>query len=160
MRMIDDKTAYIREIQQFLTVALDNSGITFINGNLDGATRCAIVRFKTENGLSPDTEIDLETYELIYADYLRKCDGHIELNEGARSDGVLLLNTMLKTVLKSYTDPPTLYVRDYYSAGTAEAVLFLKVIYGMQPSRDADSEFIKRIKAEYSLIGKTLENGR
>ena len=152
MKRLDDKEAYIKEIQLFLSSVLEESGIVFINGIYDEVTKNAVLRFKSENSLSIDCVIDKETYELLYESYSKsKRKNGLSLKEGDKGDEVLYLNTMLRAVGGEYSDLTAPRQQRFYTAETERSVLELKEIFRMPVNGGADAEFIKRLEYEYRL---------
>ena len=152
MKRLDDKAAYIKEIQSFLSFVIDDSGIVFKNGIYDDVTKNAVLRFKLENGLEENTVVDKETYDLLYKKYLKSKENvGISLKENDAGNDVLYLNTMLRAVANEYSDIGSPKYGRFYTAETERSVLKLKEIFRMQSTSGADTEFIKRLEREYKL---------
>lgn len=152
MKMIDDKEAYIKEIQLFLSTLFDDGGVIFKSGIYDELTKNALLRFKCENGLASDTVVDKETYELLYKSYLKKVKNYAApLKKNDKGDEVLYLNTMLRAVAGEYSYLSAPRASRFYSAETERSVLELKEIFRMPKTDGADGEFLKRLEYEYKL---------
>ena len=90
MKRLDDKASYIKEIQRFLMKVQKDSGIVFETGVYDEKTKDAVRIFKKENGMTEDTTVDRETYELLYSKYKdTDFDGRRSMSPADRGDDVL-----------------------------------------------------------------------
>ena len=160
MRMINDKAAYIKEIQHFLSIAIEDSGIIFENGIYDEVTKKAVSRFKSENGMNADSVIDRETYEYLYKVYLKKADlRDASFNFSKNPDDILKLNMMLRGVLENYSEIEMPRATKYYSKATEKSVSFLRRIYRLGEG-GADGEFMKKLTREYELTKNISGNVR
>lgn len=161
MKRLDDKAAYIKEIQRFLMKAQKDGGIVFETGIYDEKTKAAVKRFKKENGMVEDTLVDRETYELLYAKYKdTDFEEHRTMQSSDRGDDVLELNMMLRSVAAQYFDIETPRLSDYYSTLTESGVRELKKRFRMPEGEGADPKFVKRLKAEYELTkNKSISEG-
>ena len=161
MRTIDDKKAYVKEVQKFLSLVVSGNGIVFFSGYFDTPTVDALARFKAEMGLGDDKTVDLNTYTLLYEAYENAKKGErVTLRRGDRDDAVLGLNAMLRAVGKEYSDVTRPKPSAYYSSETEEAVIRLSEIFGMTSEGDADSEFILRLEHEYELLSDKIDKKR
>ena len=155
MKLLDDKAAYIREIQRFLIRVQKDNGIVFETGVYDEKTKAAVRKFKKENGMAEDTLVDRKTYELLYSRY--KDADFVErrtMQSSDRGDDVLELNMMLRSVVGQYFDIQAPRLSDYYSSLTEIGVRELKKRFRMSEGEGADPKFVKRLKAEYELTKK------
>lgn len=155
MRMIDDKVAFIKEIQRFLikVTPLDYSSGLSENGVYDERTKNAVRKFKVENGLSNDTVVDYRTFNVLYSKYLKyKAENRVSLKRGDRGDEVLELNMMLGRVGAEYSEFNGVEKSEYYSRSTENAVSFLKERFGFEADGIADGVFFERLKEEYLLM--------
>ncbi|MBR2465721.1 MAG: peptidoglycan-binding protein [Clostridia bacterium] len=155
MRLIDDKIAFIKEIQRFLikvTPFEDAAGLSE-SGIYDEVTKSAVRKFKTANGLLIDTVVDYRTFELLYAKYLAfEAENRASLKRGDSGDEVLELNMMLRRVGAGYSEFKGVKNSAYYSESTENAVIYLKERFGMEACGEADGAFSERLKKEYLLI--------
>lgn len=152
MKMIDDKEAYIREIQRFI-IATDRDTAVVENGIYDEKSKLAVKRFKEENGLSSDSTVDYETYTLLYQKYKESnINQSRTLNQYDRGEDVLMLNMMLSSVGGAYSDVITPPVSDYYSERTELAVLRMREIFDMGNDTSADPLFYERLRLEYENV--------
>lgn len=160
MKRLDDKASYIKEIQRFLMKVQKDSGIVFETGVYDEKTKTAVRIFKKENGMTEDTTVDRETYELLYSKYKdTDFDGRRSMSPADRGDDVLELNMMLRSVAAQYFDIETPKLSDYYSSLTEIGVKEMKKRFRMPEGEGADPKFIKRLKAEYELTKNKNVNG-
>ncbi len=155
MRMIDDKAAFIREIQRFLikvTPFEDAAGLSE-NGIYDEVTKNAVRKFKSANRLLNDTVVDYRTFDLLYTKFLAyEAENAPSLKRGDRGDEVLELNMMLLRVGTEYSEFKGVKNSEYYSESTENAVIYLKERFGMESDGVADGVFLERLKKEYLLI--------
>lgn len=153
MRKIDDKKAFIKEIQRFLIrVTPNGEALIFESGIYDERTRAAVRSFKSDNGLSEDTVVDYETFDLLYEKYrLADAEKKPTLKRGDRGDSVLELNMLLLAVGEEYSEFTAYTVSDYYSSDTERAVMFMKERFGMESGGEADGVFVERLRTEYRL---------
>ena len=150
MRNIDDKAAYIRDIQRFLSsvlkINLRESGV------YDENTKIAVRRFKSENGMTEDTVVDYETFSLLYSRY---SDGDLEgertLVRGDRGDEVLRLNMMLRHVASGYSEGTVPSESSYFSELTEMSIVSLRKVFQMDGDGAADVLFVRRLQKEYEL---------
>lgn len=158
MRRLDDREAYIKELQHFLARTLPDSGIVFENGIYDDATKNAVKRFKRENQMNEDTVVDRETYELLYSRYTEaeELTGRT-LGRNDRGTDVLSLNVMLRDVAAQYSEAESPRATEYYSQLTENSVRALRKIFMMEDSADADPAFVRRLRLEYELTKETEE---
>ncbi len=159
MRMIDDKRAYIKEVQHFLTAVVPSADtLIFENGIYDERTKAAVNSFKAENGMPADSIVDYETYELLYLKYSQAdAVGKRTMKKGDRGDDVLELNMLLKEVGSNYSEFIDFPHSEYYSSNTERSVLYLRERFVMDGDEQADGLFVERLRKEYMLtaeIGK------
>ena len=159
MRRIDDKVAYIKEIQRFLISTVPNSeGVVIENGIYDKETKAAVSKFKKENGMSEDSVVDLETFELLYLKYKEsKAQKTEELKRGERSFSVGELNFLLNEVGAYYSEYKNVPANDYFSAETQNSVKYLGERFGMDTGGVADGLFIERLRREFELSSEKSE---
>ncbi len=159
MRRIEDKAAFIEEIQLFL-IAVTPNGESLItkNGTYDEKTKAAVKNFKKENGMTEDTVVDNETFELLYIKYLEagKLDGRT-MRRGDRGHDVLELNMLLKGVGTAYSEFFDYEHTDYFSLDTEKSVYYFKERFGYEEiDGAADGVFLERLRAEYRLIDENF----
>ena len=155
MKMIDDKEAYIREIQRFI-IGVDSESGVVENGIYDEKSKLAVRKFKAENGLSENSDIDYETYTVLYQKYK---EANIKrsrtMKRYDRGDDVLMLNMMLGTVGRGYDGFDAPPISDYFSEKTELAVLSMREIFDMGNEAYADALFYERLRVEYEIIKET-----
>ncbi len=157
MRKIEDKSAFIEEIQLFLIgVTKDGEALISKNGIYDEKTKLAVKNFKRENGMPEDSVVDYETFELLYLKYLEA--GKLEartMQRGDRGNDVLELNMLLRGVGSAYSEFIDYEHTDYFSSDTERSIYYLKEIFGFELNDStADGVFTERLRAEYQLIQK------
>ncbi len=151
MKMIDDKPAFIKEIQRFLmSVTKEGDALIHETGVYDERTKLAVKGFKEANGLTPDSVVDYETFELLYIEHAKSpMKKKRELSKGDRGEDVLELNMLLKGVGNDYSEFTDFPHSDYFSVNTERGVFYMKERFGMEADATADGIFDERLRAEY-----------
>lgn len=158
MKMINDKEAYVREIQRFI-IGIDRDTAVVENGIYDEKSKLAVRNFKEQNGLVQDSTVDYETYTLLYEKYKEsKINQSRTLRRGDSGEDVTMLNTMLSSVGGEYSDVVKPPVSDYYSERTEMAVLRMREIFDMERATYADLVFYERLRLEYETVNEVKKD--
>ena len=163
MYRIDDRSSAIAELQKYL----DKIGISDVfiapSGIYDETTREAVVQFQKSKHINPSGIVDLETYNLIYSEYLAVNEREqinsrlgssisFPIYEGSYFPKMAHINRAMAECLDYYGYSHSLRDSSYYSSETAAWVKELRKIY-MLPDRDnIDTEFYSRLMKDRDSI--------
>ena len=164
MYFINDKTSAVREVQRMLLIISQEQGelgeVT-VDGIYQDTTRGAVLEFQKLNGLNPTSEVDLDTFSLLYLkseDILNRnrINGETRgvdkfpLILGDASDAVMRLNTELLSLTRYLTDMPRADTRSFFGRATADAVKYFQKIIRVADDGIVSQELFDRIKKELS----------
>ena len=161
MYSTQDERAAIREVQRYLvTVSQIESTIPHVtvDGFYGEETRIAVTEFKKLSGLEPSGVVDFKTFNEIYFRHKAILDGreakksvyslpHYPLTRGDSNDSVLMLNAMLR-ILSEHYEIPKPKDDSYFSSETADAVVYLKGVFGLEGDEGVNAEFISILSDE------------
>lgn len=147
MYRIENKTAAIREVQQYLRVlALAGKEIPLVavDGIYGEATEAAVRAFQKSRRIPTSGKVDLRTFTLLYEEYegieeTRRLDAlplpeGFPLKEGDTGDAVLLLQVLLSSLREYYPDIGRVPSSSVFSSDTAAAVRSLELVFSERPS--------------------------
>ena len=159
MYRANDKSAAVKEIKKYL-YALNQSLYpsirrTTIDGFFDDETRNAVIDFQKIMGINPTGIVNLETFNALYAEYLRATDESNEnsINQsfgipiaiGDMTEDVRVLHVLINKLSRIYNSVDYVGTSAYYSEESANAVRALKKIFMMEDTPIVDKATMQRI---------------
>ncbi len=170
MKKPTDRKSEIMELQNMLRI-LSESGSSIPLVNPDGIfgpeTEAAVVAFQTLNGLRPDGIVDYATWDAVYRSYLNASrllslraiqpfpSGSYRIEEGERSDLVLIIQLMLMTLALSYNIFDGIEPHGVYDGKTQEAVRQFQILHGLPADGIIDHKTWDALAENYNRV---LEN--
>ena len=164
MYRVYDKAEAIRSVQRYLRIASNPDILVIPTGVYDENTRRSVSDFQSENRLEVTGEVDYETFEMLYSQYLfltRKADINditdsyipFPLLPGDMDDSLMHINRSMKRILDYYGFTNRLSNSNFYSAETARAVETLRSVYLLEKDQIIDEIFYLRMIKDHDSIG-------
>ena len=164
MYLINDKKAAIRDLQRFLFVIGQKHAIPHvsIDGFYDPETENAVRTFQRIFSLEITGTAGRETFDAIYAEYLKIINGasgeklefsktSFPLKLGESGNAVSILNAVIRELSKSYYKDLPLPYGDFYSIDTDKAVRLLQRYLRVEENGEVTLEFYNKLKREVTL---------
>lgn len=170
MYRLGDKCAAIREIQKYLHFISDR--ITnevpriAIDGIYGNESKEAVTAFQEYKGIAKTGEVDYETFNLLYSEYLKAKflhesenyfidEKHFPLKLGDKGNEALLINLMLDELGKVFVSLGRVELKPYFSFQTEEAVKAVREIFMLDDSPLVDILLYDRMR--YELLIRSRE---
>ncbi len=171
MYRIYDTPSAIREVQIYLGMAGNPDIIVVPSGIFDDNTKLSVEDFQRRENLEDTGVVDLETFERLYAAYVRlrdieelnnKIDSFISLPVMPRqsSRGMAHINSTLARLMDYYGFTHNLRESSFYSTETESAVATLRKIYVLEQKDGIDEVFYIRMIRDHDSIGGFTNNFR
>lgn len=161
MYKTNDFPAAVRTVQRYLyelyLTAPEKYKRVYIDGVYSYETRAAVEHFQEIFSLEKTGNVDYETFERLYAEYVlargtRKGNtsysSQLPIRVGDSGAGVEEIHLLLKELSRYYIDIPHVPRGRYYSEESAEAIDYMRSVFGMNKNGEADGELILRLKSE------------
>ena len=162
MYRINDKSAAIRTVQNYLSIVGGFEAFLASTGVYDDNTRRAVYDFQAENGLVANGVVNRETLEKLYdavssAEIIKKTRENYSFISfpvlpGQINDQLLIINGMLLRLLNHYRLPHSLRMSRFYSSATSEAVKMIRRIYLLEEVDLIDEELFSRMINDHNSI--------
>jgi peptidoglycan hydrolase-like protein with peptidoglycan-binding domain len=129
-------------------------------------TRDAVSFFQNNNGINPSGRVDEFTHTLLYAAFKEKSElsdisDTIVTNQGfplsknMQNNDVLILNTLLDSLLKTYPNIERVNVTEYFDTKTERAVKDMQKILGFKENGTVDKRTFSRLWKENRLSNES-----
>ena len=163
MYRVYDKPEAIRSVQRYLRVVADPNIQVIPTGVYDENTRLSVLNFQSENQLNATGEVDYNTFEKLYSQYVlltekAKIDDMTDsfigfpLLPGDMDDSLMHINRSMKRILDYYGFTNRLTDSNFYSLETAMAVDILRSVYLLDKYQMIDEIFYKRMIDDHNSI--------
>ncbi len=160
---INNKKEAVREVQRYL------EGIGYIenppspNGNWDDRTREGVLAVQKAKGLSESGEVNLETMNALYAEFLSYADKSrakkragdaisFPVLRGNSGRGIGEINESLAFLMDYYGEGHRIRRSSYFGEASETAVRILQGIYGMDKTSELDEALYLRIYEDIDSI--------
>ena len=171
MYFITDTPSAIKEIQKYLReLYIEDSIIP--SGVYDDKTKELVERFQREHGLSASGSVDVDTFEMIYEEYLRESDKNtlqrenpeltFPITRGYGGVEMHRINEVLKESLEYYRLPGIARSGMYFSDDTGISIKEMQRILRIKQSDYIDEEFYIRLMDDHHsqrIIIETIKKG-
>lgn len=159
MYRIEDRSAYIRILQNFLNVQE--------SGRYDIKTKEAVLAHQKESGLPITGEVDYRTFLSIKDAYKSRAVkednmglSHFPYRFGMWGDDVALINSMLAAVLPVFSIDHTPPRGRYFGIDSENAVKYLRGVFMLGEDKTIDPEFFRRLKKEYLILSSEKDKNQ
>ena len=155
---IENKSAAIKEIQEYLISLTDNISKVKPSGIYDAATKSEIVRFQNSKKLPATGVVDLETFRTLRENHeylsqnkqVRNANPDIKFPVKLGDFGISAskINDMMSKFLQNHND--SIYLRSgvNFSKESIAAVKRIREILRLADSSQADEEFYHRVEKD------------
>ena len=150
--------AAIRTVQGYLYElhrAMPNQYLrVYTDGVYSYETRAAVENFQNTFSLPITGEVDFETFDTLYSEYLAvttaKKGEQLGFPVGIGDMGRIVeqLHLWLRELRCYYTDIPTVKRSQYYSEETRDAVDYMREVFGMDRTGEVNLFFYERLEKE------------
>ncbi|MBO7196879.1 MAG: peptidoglycan-binding protein [Clostridia bacterium] len=165
MYRVYDKEEAIRQVQIYLSKALDANIFVAPTGVYDENTRLAVIAFQKQIGINPSGVVDYETFTLLYERY-RINNDISDLNEtvgsfikfplypGQFNSALVSINRTLAGILDYYGHTHSIRESNFYSDQTSKAVKILRGIYLLSDEDFIDEIFYLKMISDQDSINR------
>lgn len=168
----NDRSAAVSQLQSYLRrIESEKNGLPLIaiDGVFDQRTRTAVMDAQRRNGLPMTGNVDLDTWNAIYREYLRlgeEISGifpfpivpeEYEITEETIGDLVIILKLMLRELAIDF-DFDTIDSGEIYDEATSNAVRKIQRVHGLPETGRTDAKTWNSIARAYNDI-KRRYNG-
>ena len=168
MYSLGDESAAVREIQKYLHFISERDFIEIPRVAIDGVygeeTKDAVKAFQKYKNILPSGEIDYETFQMLYEEYLNAkllyeaeeflIDAkNFPYKYGDSGNDVLLLNIMLNEMSEFYSEMNKVDLKPYFSSETEKAVKSARKIFILGDTAYIDAIFYDRMRYELLIRG-------
>ena len=160
MYRIEDEISAIREIQTYLFLIGDEHPErrkVAVDGIYSEQFELSVKEFQDLTGLDPTGEVNEETFDKIYSEYLEVKEKR-RLREkhpfgkarsiGDSGEDIYHLNITLRSLGAYYKDLPPVRSEGYFSKATEDAVKFMESLFGVTENGIMDTALYDKIAEE------------
>lgn len=161
-----DQDLYIRELQTFLrAIAFQDKRIPLIaiDGIYGPETTAAVSAFQEANDIPVTGTVDLKTWEMLYLEYLLVTQKQAPpvgvlafpgrdfiLQKGDSGDAVYVLQVMLNTLSRTFSNLPAVLITGEYDENTARAVQAYQLQTKLSQNGEVDKTVWDHIARSYN----------